>query len=101
MASRKGSGGPDSSYELALLVSGLQSEVDDYKCFAEEVLLMCAMPEVERFALEGRFEGHVADDAMVSLLKLLSRYRTLLSFLRSNHIDVDKIFNEDKDKPRS
>jgi len=90
-----------SAHDLAVFIASLQAECDMFENFAEDVLLMCAMPDVERFVLEGRYEGHIAENAMTALMKSLSRLRKLEAFLIKNHIDIDNVVSEKDDKPKS
>lgn len=71
--------------------------IGKYERFAEHVTLSCTMPEIPRFALEdSEIMGTPMEDAYVSLMKLLVRYRRMTSWMRSNGIDVEAVAG---DKP--
>ena len=91
----------EAGHALALMVSSMQMELDLFQDFAEEVLLMCSMPDKERFVMQGKFEGHLAEDALRALMNLLRKYHALTSFLRANHIDVDKLLSGPDDEIKS
>lgn len=63
-----------------------------YERFAEHATLSCAMPEIPRYALEDdSIKGTPLEDAYVSVMKLLVRYRKITAWMRSNNIDVEAI----------
>lgn len=67
-----------------------------YERFAEDVILMCVMPEVPRYVMEDeRREDTKIPDGYDALQRLLVRYRKMVSFMRKNGIDVEAVVGED------
>lgn len=90
----------DSALELAMMVAAMQAQVDLLESFAEDVLLVAAKPETERYIIQGKYtENDLADSAMEAVASLVSKYRRMAAYLEERGVDIDDIIN-DADRKR-
>ena len=90
----------DSALELAMMVAAMQAQVDLLESFAEDVLLVAAKPENERYIIQGKYTGNdTADSAMEAVASLVSKYRRMAAYLEERGVDVDDIIG-DADRKR-
>lgn len=90
--------------EALEFVSALTDEVAEYRAFAEDVLLACAMPDVPRFSVERDDPLPFIQDASVMLFNRMTEYRKMVAWFQANNIDLDAILGregKDKKKKRS
>ena len=87
--------------EALEFVSALTDEVAEYRAFAEDVLLACAMPDVPRFSVEHDDSIPFIHDAAGMLFNRMTEYRKMVAWFRANNIDLDAILGrEGKDKKK-
>ena len=85
--------------DLVAMVADLQHQVDTLNAFSEDVFKAVMLPEHVHYFIEGKYEDtEYCEEAMDGLLKLLAKYRAMLSFLEKNGIDPEKVFGDAKTK---
>ena len=85
--------------DLVAMVADLQHQVDTLNAFAEDVFKAVMLPDHIHFLIEGKYENtEYCEEAMDGLLKLLAKYRAMMSFLKKNGIDPEQVFGEAKAK---
>ena len=91
----------DGLEEIFYTMMDMQSAIDEYGKFAENVLLSCVMPEVPRYILEVEDGSDDIGNAWDALQRLLVRYRKLVSWMRTNGIDVEAVCGDKNDRPKN
>ena len=75
--------------------------IAQYERFTENVLLSCVMPEIPRYIIEHEDDVEGIKDSFDALQRVLVRYRKMVSWMRSNGIDVESVVGESKGKAKS
>ena len=82
----------------------MENIIGTFEKFTEDVLLSCLTPDTMRFRLEKDKDSEIDDlvgQAYDALQTILVRYRKIVSWMRTNNIDIDAVIGDDTGKIKS